>query len=81
MYSTIYYLYRYHRIDETLFVLETKQNYYQAQAIENEEEWVFFNLSDYDKVPGQVERYFRVCPAYRHRLKMTENHWSYQREV
>ena len=35
MYSKIYYLYRYYRIDETLFVLETKQNYYQAQAIQN----------------------------------------------
>jgi len=35
MYSKIYYLYRHYRIDETLFVLETKQNYYQAQAIEN----------------------------------------------
>jgi len=35
MYFKIYYLYRHYRIDETLFVLETKQNYYQAQAIEN----------------------------------------------
>jgi len=29
-------MYRFHRIDETIFVLETKHNYYQAQAIENE---------------------------------------------
>ena len=81
MYSKVYYLYRYHRLDETLFVLETKQNYYQAQAIENETDWVFFDFFDYGKVPGQFERYFRVCPEHMHRLKIPENYWSYQREI
>jgi hypothetical protein len=42
--------------------LETKQNYYQARAIDQEEDWVFFHLHDYDRVEieGVYERYYRV---------------------
>jgi hypothetical protein len=67
----------FHRIDQSLFVLETKQNYYQAQAIEAEVEWVFFYLHDFDPVPGQYERYFKVCDGDESRFYIPEDHFCF----
>jgi hypothetical protein len=43
-------------------MLETKQNYFQARVIDEECEWVFFHLHDYDLVEGDCiyERYYHV---------------------
>ena len=78
-YFKCYWYYRWVRADQTIFVLETKQNYFQAQAIDAEEEWVFFHLHDYDKIEGIYERYYRVCDGNESRIEVGINHFSHDR--
>jgi hypothetical protein len=78
-----YWLYRWHRLDQCIFMLETKQNYFQARAIDEEREWVFFHLHDYDPVEGDgiYERYYRVCDGDESRVVVPWNHFSHQRNI
>ena len=79
VYSKFYSFYRFERLDQCLFVLETKQNNFQAQAIDQDRPWVFFSLHDYDPVPGEYERYYRVCRGDEHRIPVPIIHWSHVR--
>ena len=40
-----YWLYCWHRLDQCIFMLETKQNYFQARAIDEEREWGFLSFA------------------------------------